>query len=457
MSVDRVLFVHGYSVRQLKAYGQFPRLLSEQNFSNESILLSAFLSLDDQVTCDDVAAALEDQVSQIEARDASMRRTALVCHSTGAIVARRWILNRLARGRELPSHLITFAGANHGSTLAQLGRTIIARLFRNVVEQSSVGQGVLADLDYGSSFLWALNTEWLDAANTGRLDGLYCFSLGGDNHSPFEAEVFWQTHEAGSDSVVRVSGANLNYSRMEVDPETHPPQLRLVQLNKPMAHLILPGYTHDGIIGDVQKATDPPFAALLQALSVSDAATYKAIVNDWEARTQSWTTRRADQVNATIVFRLRDEGGRPITDNLILVQDPAGSAHGVSGSLQPHQPIQNAAEPSSVSFCVNYGQFMGTHPHKVHIEARSGSPAIDYQDVDYAAGDSVMALVRPNECTYIDVRLSRNVEKTYSVVQYGPNLDVNATWPPLPQSPQDRPGDSDTLLIAKQGQPPKTP
>jgi hypothetical protein len=434
MAVDRVLLVHGYSVRSLSAYGQFPAFLSARNIPNASILLSAFLSLDDQVTCDDLAAALEDHVStQIEAQGGTIARTAVVCHSTGAIVARRWILNRLANGQQLPSHLITLAGANHGSTLAQVGRTIIARLFRNVVEQSSVGQQVLADLDYGSAFLWRLNTEWLDAENAGRLRALWCFGLGGDNHSGFAGEVFWQVGEAGSDSIVRISGANLNYTRLEADPQTVPPKLRLVPLTRPAPHLVVPGYTHGGIVNDVKAPTEPPFQALVQALTVSDDAGYQAVVNDWTTRTQAWTEQHPDQANATIIFRLRDEGGRPIGDNLILIQDRQGSATNVSGSLEPHQPIQNSIDPSSISFYLNFPKLMATRPHIIHIEARSGSQWIDYRNVDYTIADPMIALVRPNESTYVDLRLPRDVSQTYSVVPYDPARNVSAVWPPLPE------------------------
>lgn len=433
MAVDRVLLIHGYSVRALNAYAHFPALLSAQGIPNDSILLSAFLSLDDEVTCDDLAAALEDHAGKLEAAGGTIGRTAVVCHSTGAIVARRWILNRQAQGRPLPSHLITFAGANHGSTLAQLGRTILAKLFFGIVDQTSVGMRVLADLDYGSAFLWGLNAEWLDAWNAGRLDAVRVFSLGGDDHSEFKDQVFWQTRENGSDSTVRVSGANLNYTRLEADPQTDPPQLRLVPMQKPAAHLVLSGYTHTGIIGAVTAPSDPPFAALLQAIAVNDDASYGAVVKDWSTRTAAWTNQHSDQANATIVFRLHDAAGRLITDNLILIGDSQGSAQRVSGSLEPHQPIQNATAPSSVSFYVNYTRLMATHPHTVHIEARSGSSAIDYQNVDYILGDLTRALVRPNEVTYADVQLARDVENTYSVVPYDPSRNVNATWPPLPK------------------------
>jgi hypothetical protein len=173
--------------------------------------------------------------------------------------------------------------------------------------------------------------------------------------------------------------------------------------------------------------------ALLQALAVGDDGAYQAVVTDWSARTQTWTTGHPDQANVTIIFRLWDEGGRPIDDSLILIQDQQGNANNVSSSLQPHQPIQNAANPSSVSFYLNYARFMATRPHIVHIEARSGSPWIDYRDLDYKVADPLLALVRPNEFTYVDIQLPRDVSRTYAVVGYDPGRNVNATWPPLPQ------------------------
>jgi hypothetical protein len=316
--------------------------------------------------------------------------------------------------------------------MAQVGRTIIARIFRGLVEQSAVGQQVLCDLDYGSAFLWQLNDEWLEAWNAGRLDAVRCFSVGGDNHAGFAGEVFWQIGEAGSDSIVRVSGANLNYTRMAADPQATPPVLRPVVPARPAAHLVIPGYTHGGIIGDVKNSSEPPFQALLQALRVGDDAAYQAVVADWTARTQAWSAQHPDDANATVVFRLRDDAGRPITDHLILIQDQTGSAQNVSSSLEPHQPIQNASDGSSISFYLNHRRFMATRPHVLHIEARSGSPYIDFVDIDYRVADPVYALVNPNQVTYVDLQLPRDVSRTYAVVPYSPGLDVTATWPPLP-------------------------
>lgn len=157
--------MHGYSVRTLNSWGRLPSILQVDGFTPASLYYSAFVSLDDYVSCDDLAAALEDQIASLEQRGLTLAKTALIAHSTGAIITRRWMLNRRTQGKPSPSHFISCAGANHGSTLAQLGRGELARAFRGLTQASSVGQRVLADLDYGSDFLRLLNRDWLDAWN----------------------------------------------------------------------------------------------------------------------------------------------------------------------------------------------------------------------------------------------------------------------------------------------------
>src|ERR1700690_2130169 len=127
--IDRVVLAHGYSETSLGSYYDIPELLAAAGF--ETIVLSAFDSLDDHVSIDDLAEALEDRLPQLQG---DLSRTAVVCHSTGALVVRRWMLNRVLRARaattaapataDLPARLITMAGANHGSSLAEIGKSV---------------------------------------------------------------------------------------------------------------------------------------------------------------------------------------------------------------------------------------------------------------------------------------------------------------------------------------------
>lgn len=433
MAVTHVLFVHGYSVRNLNTYAQFPALIRAAGYRESDIFLSAFQSLDDAVNCDDLARALEDSVAFLELTGKiELATTAVICHSTGTMIARRWILDRAGRGAQLPSHFVSIAGANHGSTLAQLGETAAAHVFREINGGTQVGAGVLTDLDYGSRFLLKLNGDWLEAANAGRLGRLFVFSMGGDDNSGWVGNIIWQVKEAGSDSTVRISGANLNYAVMEADADTG--RITAQRLDKPVPHLVLHNYSHTGqlgIIDSVTSAADPPFAALMQALAASDDASYAAVLNDWTQRTAQWTSGNSPKANATLVFNLRDRTGRPIDDSLIVLRDPTTSdATALSGSLV-NRPVRNKAFPSSVAFYLNVDTFHQAHAHAVHIEARSGSAEIDYEDVDYPVPGELGAFLAYNQTTYVHVTMNRDTDQTYAfynfLAQYPP-----APWPPFP-------------------------
>ncbi len=430
-----VVFVHGYSVRSLGAYGNLPFMLIAEGLEEADVVLSAFDSLDNQVTCDDLAGGLEDRVKALEAAGLKIETSAFVVHSTGAIITRRWILNRVAAGKPIPSHFVSMAGANHGSTLAQLGVTIYAKIVREFQGADGVGQRVLVDLDYGSEFLRRLNHDWLKETSTGTLARCWSFSMIGDDHSALQDQFFWQTREAGSDSTVRICSGNLNYSWLDADPDATPPVIGGSSVRVAVPHLILHGFSHTGDLGildSVKPGRTDPFDAMMQAFRVVDEAGYEAVRIEWARRTQAWTDADPDGGSSMIVFHLADEAGRPIGDNLIVLADAADNATALSDSLQKHQPIQNASDGSAVSFYLKQRLFIGLRPHSVHIEARSGSPIVDYHDIDYAISPDLAALVRPNETTYVEVRLNRNVAGTYRLVPYSPELDLEKQWPPLP-------------------------
>src|ERR1700729_2496222 len=323
-----VVFVHGYSVRSLSTYGLFPALLVAQGFARADIELSAFDSLDNCVTCDDLAEALEDRMALLETQGLDVTKTAFVVHSTGAIIVRRWILNRILHNRtattkqSLPSHFVSLAGANHGSTLAQLGVTIVNRIRQDVQGADGVGQQVLTDLDYGSAFLLRLNGEWIDAVAAGELSDVFCFSMIGDDHSALSDQLFWQTKENGCDSTVRICGANLNYSWLIADPDESPPLFRSRGSGAMVPHLVVPGFSHTGpkgIIDSVRAERDAPFSALLEAFAVANEASYQALLVKWSDATRAWNAAHPDDCSSLLIFLLTDESFPPITDNLILL------------------------------------------------------------------------------------------------------------------------------------------
>jgi hypothetical protein len=465
MAVQSVLFVHGYSETSLGTYNQFPRLLSEAGLNVQPIALSAFDSLDDVISIADLAASLEDHVQRLEGAKYPGWNTAgaaVICHSTGALVVRRWILDRIANDRAIPSHLITMAGANHGSSLAQAGKSVLGYLQKLLTKHLlTVGARVLTDLDYGSDFLLKLNEEWLNAWNdpASPLSRLYAFSMGGDwiGSDPI-VKIFWGSCEVGSDNTVRISGANLNYRFIWADSTG---KLRVTIPARPVPHAVLTGYSHfgndSGIVGKATDKTDEAFRHVLQALQVDEESDYEAVLTDWQTVTGNWSASadKKDDVNATIVFNLVDRGLQPIADCMIAfldssaVSDPANpladaqeakaATNAVSSAINDHSPIHNNVQLGSYSFYINWPKWEPVN-HLLHIEAHSPGARIGYKPIDYQIPPEIGKLVCPNEFTYVKLTLESDTEGAYALYGYGPTLEPLSATTWQPDQPFPMPG-----------------
>jgi hypothetical protein len=475
--IESVLLVHGYSVRTLNSWGRLPQLLQADGLAPEAIFLSAFVSLDDFVTCNDLAAALERRIAALE-RDhgLDLAKTAIICHSTGALVTRRWLLDRRTAGSKMPSHLITAAGANHGSTLAQLGRSELAHVFRHLTGGTDVGKRVLEDLDYGSVFARTLNREWLDAWNDAAAplwQDTYCFSMGGADHSYWQNQLVWQSRESGSDGTVRISGANLNYRFIDLAPpyQTMTPVL----MKQPAPHLVAETadkrYSHTsqheadtlgivlgkvtgvvseiahlgskpqpvsqqsyGILEGIAAPDERPFRALKEAFSVQDPDAYARLATSWYNETNVWGAANPDDVNATIVVAIADERGAIVDDSLVLIRDDEGIRNTSQSLLGP--PIKNQLSPSVLSFYVNVPKFRAAHPHSIHIEARTNTPYVSYSlTLDGPLSDDTAHSVTDNQLTYVDVRTVRDPSEAfafYSLANPALATILDTPYPPFP-------------------------
>jgi hypothetical protein len=441
MSIANVLLVHGYSVRDFKSYGQYSALLAEAlNLTPSQVFVSAFDSLNNQVTCDDLSRALELRIKRLEqARLIDISNCALLCHSTGSIIARRWILDRLNKGQACPSHFVSLAGANHGSTVAQLGETQLVQFGRQIFQGSSVGLNILSDLDYGSKFLLRLNREWINAQALGAFK-TYIFSLIGDKYGanapllPSSMPVFWQVKEKGSDATVRISGSNLNYRMFSRDFSEVDPQDQILS-TPDTAHLILPGYSHTGTDGILERAasmTDNAFQAVLAALNVSNSSQYQTLINKWNSLNDAWSNTSTPQklVNSTVVFNISVPGTQELTDFVITIQDGSGNARNISSAILDHQPTQNSTNKSSLTFYLDYSAFNASHPHMLNIEVHNSYDKMQYRSVDVVIPAALAQLVRPNQCTYVELVLD---ESSFHILPSNDPAVTDATrWPPLP-------------------------
>jgi hypothetical protein len=486
--IDTILFVHGYSVTNLNSFNQLPALFAGQGFKSASLYLAGWISLDDRISCSDLAASLEERVASLEANvpGFDLGRTLVITHSTGAIITRRWILDRYNRRKvdsrvKTLSHFVSCAGANHGSTMAQLGTSELAYIYRNLTEGQAVGKRVLQDLDYGSAFLRALNREWMTAWNDMN-DPLYadtfCFSMGGTDHSFWQNQLTWQSREFGSDGTVRISGANLNYTWITVGPPTYG-TLQHEVLAQSAPHLVIESagkrYSHTsqntpdndnlvfdatgavatimhlgqstpvsvsketyGIVEGIASPAERPFTALGEAIGVQDVASYKALSNSWAAETNTWSSHNTAEVNSTAVVAVLDESRSPIDDSLVVIKDSNGIG-AVTDSLLGNQPIPNAANPSIKSFYINTAKFEQVHGHQIHVAALADTPYVTYgktidgplSNVDPTDNRHV---IQGNEFTYVDVFVARDPAAAFAI--YGldnPNLPtfVGTNFPPF--------------------------
>ena len=441
MPITNVVLVHGYSVRDFNAYGRYASLLAAAlDLSADDIFLCAFDSLNNQVTCDDLARALEVRVGRLEqANLLQTTTTAFLCHSTGSIITRRWILNRLMAGKPVPSHFVSLAGANHGSTLAQLGETQLLQFGRQAFQGSSVGLNVLSDLDYGSKFLLRLNRDWVVAQNSNLLP-THIFSLIGDRYDanapllPVNMPVFWQVKEVGSDATVRISGSNLNYRMYRSDQGSVQPTEE-IKSTPDVAHLILPGYSHTGQHGILEQASDQSdtaFAAVVSAIGVNTTANYQALVESWSNLNNTWIAAQTPNnlVNSTVVFNLSAPGGYQISDFVITILDTAQNARNISDSILDHQPIQNKTFNSSLSFYLDYAAFSASHPHFLNIEVHNSFDKMQYQPISFQIPAALTQLVRPNQCTYVELVLDER--SLHILASDDPEVNPQTKWPPLP-------------------------
>ncbi len=460
----KVLFVHGYSETSLGAYFDFPARLQAALPAIEEIALAAFNSLDDTVTIDDLADAMEVRVAALERSGWDVRDTAVIAHSTGALIVRAWILNRVHADppRAIPSHLVTMAGANHGSTLAQMGKSLLGYVQKAFLDRIlSVGANVLTDLDYGSDFLLRLNRSWMDAWNEGLLDRLFAFSMGGDSVGNDAAlQIFWQTHEIASDNTVRISGANLNYTIIDVGHDANGPRVVATRPIRPVPHLVLTGYSHfgpqTGILGFVQPG-DPALHAVAEALGVTDEGTYATMAAEWSQRLSTWMAAdraahggnpHASLIKSTALFTIRDESGRSIEDCVIAFLDATApgatdptaiaarvtAANNVSASIVNHSPIQNNVEKGSYSFYIDYDAYVATPSHLFHIEAATPSTLVLFKPVQFTQPANLPHALSPNEFTYVDLTLQRDTSQTYAVYEFG-GVDLSTSWNPMPFPP----------------------
>ena len=451
-----VIFVHGWSVTHTNTYGELPQWLESQskdgklNIQVGNIYLGHYISFDDTVTVDDIARAFNHAVrDEIADKLRDGERFACITHSTGGPVVRKWMdlyyKNNLAK---CPlSHLIMLAPANHGSALAQLGKSRLGRI-KSFFEGIEPGQHVLDWLELGSDMSWQLNESWLDYDCTAH--GIYSFVLAGQKIDRQLYDVINSyTGEAGSDGVVRVTAANMNYSLLQLHQDGNNGENLVVAKmtrTKPMAFGILPGCSHSGkkmgIIRSVtmaNAAAHPTAIWVLRCLQVKNRESYNILVKELDKVTKETQQNEHTELVKTfinhrqyitnrysmIIFRLIDDRGNHLNDyDLYLTAGPQYSEDALpTGFFADRQ--RNQHNRGKLTYFLDYDvmesginmpKMQGNLGFRIKAHPQASDQALAYYkllDFHSSLAD-VNKILHPNETVMVEIMLQRRVDRTVS-------------------------------------------
>lgn len=449
-----VIFVHGWSVTHTNTYGELPQWLESQSKDEKldiqvgNIYLGRYISFDDTITVDDIARAFDHAIrDEIADKLKDGRRFACITHSTGGPIVRKWMdlyfKNNLAK---CPlSHLIMLAPANHGSALAQLGKSRLGRI-KSFFEGVEPGQQVLDWLELGSDMSWQLNESWLDYHCTA--NDVYSFVLTGqkiDRHL-YDA-VNSYTGEAGSDGVVRVTATNMNYSLLKLHQEgSNGENLVVAKMKRtqPMAFGVLPGLSHSGknigIIRSVtmaNAATHPTAIWVLRCLKVSNRDSYNTLAKELDKMTKD--TQKNERIElvqtpiykreyitnrySMIIFRLIDDRGNHLDDyDLYLTAGPKYSEDALpTGFFIDRQ--KNLLDRGKLTYFldhdimktgINTPKMQGNLGFRIKAYPEASKQALAYYrllDFHSSLAD-INKILHPNETVMVEIMLQRRVDKT---------------------------------------------
>jgi hypothetical protein len=390
-----IVFVHGYSVSNFETYGGLPLRLRNEgaargyNIKVQDIFLGRYITFNDEVRMDDVSIAFNTAVRE------QLNGAPVVCvtHSTGGPVVRNWWHQFYSsNSNSCPmTHLVMLAPPNHGSALAQLGKSRLSRM-KSWLDGVEPGQNILDWLELGSDDACYLNKRYIRDGAAFIDRGLYPFVLTGqDIDRRLYDHINSYTGEAGSDGVVRVSSANLNsrYIKMEQSVELSATgdvvtsHLQLTEFSEAprTPFRIIRGKSHSHAEMGIMKSVEPELTdeksretvdVIFECVAVKNKNDYSRLFEKFNSETagvqqtsmieEAFTPFRKYYIHdryCMIIFRVSDSAGQLMNNfDLILTageNDPDGLPPGFFGDRQC-----NLVNNSVIIYYLNYDVLKGT-------------------------------------------------------------------------------------------------
>ncbi|WP_321493394.1 hypothetical protein [uncultured Desulfobacter sp.] len=448
----QLIFVHGWSVTNTYTYGNLPRALSHAaagvglSLDIQHIYLGRYISFNDNVTMDDIARAMDRALRDLPGNsDAHIAPFSCITHSTGGPVVRSWV-DRFYGARQLDAlplkHLVMLAPANHGSTLAVLGKARVGRI-KAWFSGIEPGQRVLDWLGLGSEGQWELNHTWLDYDMTAA--SFYPFVLTGQGiDHKFYDFINSYLVEKGSDGVIRVAGANLNYSwvslvqSLDDEIRKQPRTLRLklardggIKHPQPVALRVYNQYSHTGKTMGIMQSIGPNDTGapvvqdILKCVQVDSRQAYENQLEHLQNDTRK-AQKDGDQY-CMLVFNVHDDQGEHIAqgdyDLLFLAGSQYQPGKLPKGFFMDRQMNQSTGRLVYYLNVDKMQDIIKTGQFGLRVVARPVTGFAYYAAAEFRPSkDEVQKILMPNQTIYVDIMLHRFVDK--NVFRFGPVTDT---------------------------------
>jgi len=324
------IILHGYS-DEGSNFVNLARFLEDQGMDVISIRLGNYLTLEDSVTIEDLAAAFE---TVLDARKIphGAGDLNLVVHSTGSLVAREWLTRfYLEQNRPCPvRRYLMLAPANFGSPLAAMGKTMVGRIVKGWKSGFESGRAVLDALEMGSSYTWQLARRDLFGPRS-FYDPTICMAAVLVGSKPYGTGLRKLSDENGGDGTVYVCTANLNATGLTAlfggrdDPTVVQPWPRTAQ---PIAFGVFPDRDHTSIKNPDTgtKVLGRTIARFLQLQTPDDYAAFSAECDALTAATLPPNPKDEKyHTYQNLAARVTDDLGHPVRDYFLEFYEKAKS------------------------------------------------------------------------------------------------------------------------------------
>jgi len=444
----QLLFIHGWGTTNTSSYGELPQALvgklTRLNIAVDiqHVYLGRYLSFHDEVSMDDIARAMQQALIELPGNTPDeIQAFSCITHSTGGPVVRYWVNKYYGKNRlaSMPlKHLVMLAPANHGSALAKLGKARVGRIkawFSNI----EPGQRVLDWLSLGSDGQWDLNKDFL--LYTYEDNSFFPFVLTGQgiDHKFYD---FLNNYliESGSDGVVRVAGANMNYRYITLRqskeillkkvPRTY--QLEPDEVIKEPLKIPLGVYNQYSHVGSKMGIMQSIQSTDIDHVLVNDVVTCLQVkgFDDYTACEQYLSqvtehNQKGLDRYCMLVFNVCDNTGASIDQedyDLILLAGKQYRPHQLPSGFLKDRQMNSQSNRLVYYLDANKMKEIKDGMFGLRVLARPQSGFSYYANAEFRSdGLSARDILIPNQTVYINIVLHRFIDK--NVFRFGPVAD----------------------------------